>query len=531
MSSARTSRPRKRRAPPRDGARDPGGHVVGFFRDALTHTKAEWRGQPFALLPWQATFVRTLFGTRRPDGLRQYRRAFLEIGRRNGKTSLCAGLALYLLLADNEPGAEIVSVASNFDQATLMFNMAKQMVEASPDLRQVVAVLRHELRVPATGSSYKVIPADGAGQYGRDLHGVLIDELHVVEREVWDALVTGVGARRQPLVLAITTAGYDRSSLAWEQHEYARGVRDGLIDDPEFLPAIYAAEPEDDWTAPATWAKANPSLGFTIKRDYLETECKRAQQIVGAQNAFRRLHLCQWVEQADRWLDLAVWDRGAVAVPDDEGLAGQPCWGGLDLAATNDLTAFVLVWRRAAGGYWVRPWFWLPGEGLGERARKDRVPYDVWHQQGLLTVTEGNVTDYDVIREDLRALAERYAIREIAFDRWNSTQLVTQLRADGATMVAMGQSIPSLAAPTREVERLVLEGSLAHGGTPILRWMVGNVAVEQDSAGNRKPSKGKSRERIDGVVALVMALGRAMVHTPEPEGASAYADGRGLLLV
>ena len=531
MSSARTSKPRKQhRTPTRESARDPGAHVVGFFRDALTHTKAEWRGRPFALLPWQEQFVRTLFGTRRPDGLRQYRRAFLEIGRRNGKTSLCAGLALYLLLADGEPGAEIVSVASNFDQATLMFNMAKQMVEASPDLRQVVAVLRHELRVPSTGSSYKVVPADAAGQYGRDLHGVLIDELHVVDREVWSALVTGIGARRQPLVLAITTAGFDRSSLAWEQHEYARGVRDGLIDDPEFLPAIYAAEPEDDWTDPATWAKANPSLDQTIKRDYLETECRRAQQLVAEQNAFRRLHLCQWVEQADRWLDLAVWDRGAIELPSDDALSGEPCWGGLDLAKTNDLTAFVLVWRREDGGYWVRAWFWLPGEGLGERARKDRVPYAAWQEQGLVRVTEGNVTDYDVIREDIRALAERYAIREIAFDRWNSSQLVNQLKADGATMVAMGQGIPSFAAPTQEVERRVLEGSLAHGGTPILRWMVGNVAVEQDSAGNRKPSKGKSREKIDGVVALVMALGRAMVAQPAETSVTAYQD-HGLLLV
>jgi phage terminase large subunit-like protein len=244
----------------------------------------------------------------------------------------------------------------------------------------------------------------------------------------------------------------------------------------------------------------------------------------GYQNTFKRLHLNLWTEQAERWLDVATWDRGGAPLPDDAALAGVPCWGGLDLAQTHDLTAFVLLWARPDGGYYARPWFWLPAVGLTERVRKDRVPYDVWRDQGLVRVTEGNVTDYDVIREDLRELAERYAIREIAFDRWNSSQLVTQLQADGAVMVATGQGFGSLAAPTREVERLVLEGSLQHGGTPVLRWMVSNVAIEQDAAGNRKPSKRKSRERIDGVAALVMALGRAMVATPGPTGESAYTD-------
>jgi phage terminase large subunit-like protein len=411
-----------------------------------------------------------------------------------------------------------------------MFNMAKAMVEASPDLRQVVAVYRHELRVPASGSSYKVIPADAAGQHGRDLHGVLIDELHVVPREVWDALVTGVGARRQPLVMAITTAGYDRSSLAWEQHEYARGVRDGSIDDPEFLPAIYAADPDDDWTDPSTWAKANPSMDATIKRAYLETECKRAQQLVGYQNAFRRLHCCQWVEQADRWLDLAVWDRGALALPNEATLRTRPCWGGLDLATTHDLTALTLVWPRdPLPGYWVKCWCWLPEATLAERARTDHVPYQAWREQGWLHATAGDVTDFDVVREHIRALAEEYAIREIAFDRWGATQLSTQLQQDGATMVAMGQGFGSLAAPTREFERLVLEGALIHAGHPVLRWMVSNAAVEQDAAGNRKPSKRRSTGRIDGLVSLCMALGRATVASPG-EAPSAYAD-HGLLVV
>lgn len=517
-------------------ARDPrkaaGAHVVGFFRDMLTHTKGEWAGQPFTLFPWQATVVRQLFGTLQPDGLRQYRRAYIEVPRKNGKTSWVAGLGLYLLLADGEPGAEIYSAATDREQAGIMFDQAKAMVEANADLKAHVAVYRRELIVPATESRYRVLSADAPTKHGLNAHGILFDELHAQpDRELWDVLTTATGARRQPMTIAITTAGYDRASICWEQHELAVKVRDGALIDPTFLPVLYGAAPEDDWTQPATWAKANPALGVTVKRDYLEAECRRAQELPGYQNTFKRLHLNLWTEQADRWLDLAVWDRGGAALPDDDVLAGQPCWGGLDLASTHDLTAFVLVWPQEDGGYAVRAWFWLPAEGLADRARKDRVPYDVWREQGHLRVTEGNVTDYDVIREDLRELAERYPIREIAYDRWNATQLVTQLQQDGAAMTAMGQGFGSLGAPTREVERLVLEGSLRHGGTPVLRWMVANTAVEQDAAGNRKPSKRKSRERIDGVVALVMALGRAMVAGPQAEEESAYAGGRGLFTV
>jgi phage terminase large subunit-like protein len=481
------------------------------------------------LLPWQRAVVRRLFGTLQRDGRRQYRRAYIEVPRKNGKTSWVAGLGLYLLLADGEEGAEIYSAATDREQAGIMFELARAMVEANPDLKSQVAMYRRELVVPSTGSRYRVLSADVPTKHGLNAHGILFDELHAQpSRELWEVLTTATGARRQPLTIAITTAGYDRTSVCWEQHDYAVKVRDGVLTDPTFLPVIYGAGSADDWTAPATWARANPSLGITVKRDYLEAECRRAQELPGYQNTFKRLHLNLWTEQADRWLDVATWDRGAEPLPDDAVLHDRPCWGGLDLASTHDLTALVLLWPRDEGGYWVRPWFWLPAEGLAERARKDRVPYPVWREAGYLRVTEGNVTDYDVIRDDIRELAERYQIREIAFDRWNATQLVTQLESDGALMVAMGQGFGSLAAPTRELERLVLEGTLQHGGTPVLRWMVANAAVEQDHAGNRKPSKRKSRERIDGVVALIMALGRAMVAAPG--GGSSYADHR-LLIV
>jgi phage terminase large subunit-like protein len=495
---------------------------VGFFRDCLTHTKGEWAGKPFHLLPWQDRVVRQLFGTVGKDGLRQYRRAYIEVPRKNGKTSWIAGLGLYLLLADGEEGAEIYSAAVDRDQAGIMFNLAKAMVEANPALRAEVQIYQRAIVRPSTGATYRVLSADVPSKHGLNAHGILFDELHAQSnRELWEVLTTATGARRQPLIVAITTAGYDRNSICWEQHDYAQRVRDGRVTDPTFLPVLYGADPEADWTQPETWAQANPSLGKTIKQDYLAAECQRAQEVVGYQNTFKRLHLNLWTEQDARWLDLAVWDRGATALPED--LGSRPCWGGLDLASTHDLTAFVLLWRLESGAYAARAWFWLPADRLAERARKDRVPYPLWQEQGYLRVTEGNVTDYDIIREDIRELAEQYAIQEIAYDRWNATQLVTQLQADGAAMVKMGQGFESMKAPTNELERLLLAGSLIHGGTPVLRWMVGNAAVEQDAAGNRKVSKRKSRERIDGVVALVMALARGMVATNED---SAYADHR-----
>jgi phage terminase large subunit-like protein len=514
-------KPTRRTRAPSDTS-DKGGRAVGFFRECLTHTKGEWAGQPFRLLPWQEQIVRRLFGTVRRDGLRQYRRTYIEVPRKNGKTSWAAGLGLYLLLADGEEGAEVYSAATDREQAGIMFGLAKAMVEANPALLAEVEIYQRAIVRKATGAVYRVLSADVPTKHGLDAHGILFDELHAQpNRELWDVLTTAVGARRQPLIIAITTAGSDRNSICWEQHDYARRVLDGRIEDPSFLPVIYGADPAADWTLPETWAQANPSLGKTLKREYLATECQRAQQIVGYQNTFKRLHLNLWTEQDDRWLDIALWDRGATPLPDD--LAGRPCWGGLDLAVTHDLTAFVLIWQREEGGYYARPWFWLPAAKLAERARKDRVPYQAWQEAGFLRVTEGNVTDYDVIREDLRELAESYAIQEIGYDRWNSTQLVTQLQADGATMVPIGQGFQSMAAPTRELERLLLEGSLVHGGTPVLRWMVGNVAIERDAAGNQKPSKRKSRERIDGVVALIMGLSRAMLAGAED---SAYADHR-----
>jgi phage terminase large subunit-like protein len=483
---------------------------IRFFREYLHHVKGEWAGQPFVLLPWQAELVWTLFGWRRLDGTRRYRTCYVEVPRKNGKSSLAACIGLYLLFADNEPGAEVYSAAADREQAAIVFDTARQMVGDAPALAKRSQTYRRSIIVPSTASSYKVLSSEAYTKDGLNAHGIIFDELHAQpNRELWDVLTTSVGARRQPLIFAITTAGYDRNSICWEVHDYACKVRDGIIQDDSFLPIIYAADKDDDWTNLDVLGKVNPSLGSTVKLEYLAQECRKAQETPGYQNPFKRLHLNIWTEQETRWLDMAKWDDCGGTLDPAE-LEGQPCYAGLDLSSTTDITALVLVFPQAAH-YAVLSYFWVPAENIRRRAERDRVPYPLWAQQGHIEATEGNVVDYDIIRSRINELNQRYHIREIAIDRWNSTQLQTQLQGDGLTVVQFGQGFASMTGPSKELEKLVLGKRIQHGENPVLRWMVSNVAVRQDAAGNLKPDKEKSTEKIDGVVALIMGLGRALV--------------------
>lgn len=507
-----------------------GAVAVAFFEKLLHHVKGEWSGEPFRLQTWQRELVSELFGWKRLDGTRRYRRAYIEIPRKNGKSTLAAGIGLLLLFADDEPGAEIYSAAADRDQAAIVFDVAKGMVESSPQLQRLAEVFKRSVTVPATRSSYKVLSADAYTKHGLNAHGVIFDELHAQpNRELWDVLTTSMGARRQPLLVAITTAGYDRESVCWEQHEYARQVIAGVIDDPAFYAFIAAADEADDWTDPTIWAKANPGMGVSVKRDYLETECRRAQNSPAYQNTFRRLHLNQWTQQETRWLDLAAWDRCGQAVDAAE-LAGRRCYAGLDLASTTDIAALCLVFPpvEAEEPYQALPFFWIPGENLVEKGRRDRVSYDGWVRQGLMTATPGNAIDYETIRAAIERLGETYDIGDVAFDRWGAVQMSQQLEGAGFTMVAMGQGFQSMSPPTKELLRLVLDGRLAHGGNPVLRWMADNLVVQTDPAGNIKPNKAKSTARIDGMVALIMALDRATRHGPP---ARSVYEGRGLRML
>ena len=504
--------------------------AVRFFERLLHHSKGEWAGQRFILEDWQKEeIIRPLFGWKRVgDGLRRYRTAYIEIPRKNGKSTMAAGIALLLLFADDEPGAEVFSAAVDRDQASIVFDEAKNMVEASPQLDELSEVWKRSIVVPGTKSVYRVLSADVKTKHGLNAHGVVFDELHAQPtRELWDVLTTSVGARRQPLVVAITTAGFNRESICWEQHEYARQVIERIIEDPTFFAYIKAADPEEDWLDEEVWARANPNLGVTVKMDYLQNEARKAKQVPAYQNTFRRLHLNQWTQQETRWLPVDDWD--ACAMPVNETLLeGAPCYGGLDLASSSDIGSFVLCFPPEPGEeerYAWLPFFWIPEENMIERARKDRVPYDAWVRQGLITATEGNVIDYGYIIRDIEGLGERYNIREIAFDRWGAFQVSQQLEGSGFTMVGFGQGFVSMAGPTKELLRLVLDRRLAHGGHPVLRWMADNMVVSTDAAGNVKPNKAKSREKIDGIVAGIMGLDRAIRHL----AAGSVYEERGLL--
>lgn len=507
---------------------DPGERAVRWINN-LVHVKGEWAGQSFTLRPWQETLVRRLFGTLRPDGLRQYRTCYVEIPRKNGKTTLAAALALYMLRGDREEGGEVYSAAVDLDQASLIFNTAAHMVRKDARLSQELEVILSRRRIVhhASASFYRAIPADAPSAHGYNASAVIYDELHAApNRELWDVLTTSMGARRQPLTVVITTAGWDRHSICWELHQYAGKVHDRVIKDPTFLPVLYGASLDADWLDERVWKRANPALGDFRSLEEMRTAAKQAQDMPGRQSAFRRLYLCQWTEAEHPWLSFEKWNLCAGAV-DPDALRGRTCYAGLDLSTTTDLTALVLLFPADGGAFDVLPFFWVPVERLRERAQRDRVPYDLWAREGFLEVTEGNVVDYDRVRERIKQSSERYRIAEIAYDRWNASQLVTQLQDDGATMVPIGQGFATMSAPSKDFEKLVLERRLRHGGHPVLAWCAANVVIEADAAGNVKPSKRKSTDRIDGIVALIMALDRAMRHG---DGRSVY-DTRGFVTI
>lgn len=502
--------------------------AAAFFPRYLRHSKGRWAGQPFELRPDQAALVRTIFGWKRPDGTRRFRIVYKTVPRKNGKTTFAAGIALYLTFSDNEAGAEVYSFANDTDQAAICFNEAARMRSRSPVLSKYSVAYKRSMVVPRAHASYKVLSSSTGNKDGLNASGIIGDELHAVrDRLLYEVVHTSTGSRAQPLELLITTAGFDRDSLCWELQEYAERVRDGQIEDSEFLPVIYAAAPEDDWTDPAVWAKANPGLGQTISYDYIEKQVKRAKDLPRYENTFKRLHLNIWTEQSVRWLPMADWDACAAPRRDLADFAGRACWGGLDLSATTDVSALSLVFpdEDEPGWFDVFMKFWLPGKDLADRSKRDRQDYEQWARDGWLTCTEGDVIDYDVIRAtitgvgpagealDNAPITETVDLRELAIDRWNATQITTQLAGDGVVVVPFGQGYASMSAPAKMLEQLVVGRKLRHGGDPVLRAHAANAVVQTDAAENIKPTKDpkKSSGRIDGIVALTMALGRATV--------------------
>ena len=508
-------------------------YAVSFI-SCLCHTKGIWSGRPFELLPWQEKIIRDIFGTIKKNGWRQFNTAYIEIPKKNGKSELAAAIALLLTCGDFEERAEVYGCAADRQQASIVFEVAADMVRMCPPLAKRIKINASHKRLLylPTNSFYQVLSAEAYTKHGFNVSGVVFDELHTQpNRQLFDVMTKGSGdARTQPLYFLITTAGTDTKSVCYEQHQKALDIINGKKKDPTFYPCVYGADEGDDWTDPEVWAKANPSLGYTITKEKVEAACNSARQNPAEENAFRQLRLNQWVKQAVRWMPMDKWNLCSTPV-DMEALEGRVCYGGLDLSSTTDISAFVLVFppKDEDDKYWILPYFWIPEDNMDLRILRDHVPYDVWHRQGFLEATEGNVIYYGWIEKAIQHLGERFNIREIAFDRWGATQMVQHLEEMGFTVIPFGQGFRDMSPPTKELMRLVLGQQIAHGGHPVLSWMMDNVYIRQDPAGNIKMDKEKSTEKIDGAVAMVMALDRA-IRNGNDASESVY-DSRGILTI
>ena len=502
------------------------------FIENLCHTKGKWAGTPFWLLPWQEQLIRDIFGIVKPDGNRQFRTAFVEICKKVGKSELAAAVALYLLYADNEPSAEVYGAAADRQQASIVFDVAKQMVEMSPALMKRSKLMGATKRIVnySNAGYYQVLSAEVGGKHGFSVSGLVFDEIHTQpNRQLYDVLTKGSSdARQNPLHFIITTAGNDRHSIAYELHTKAVDILEGRRVDPTFYPVVYGLKDDEDWEDEANLYKVNPSLGYTVDIERLRDAYREAKQNPADEITFKWLRCNMWVSSTVAWIPDAIYMRGNEPI-DMDALAGRDCYAGLDLSSTGDITALVLIFppRDEEEKYVLLPYFWIPEETIPRRVKANSVPYDIWEKQGYIMSTEGNVIHYDFIEKFIMDLSEKYHILEIAVDRWNATQMIQNLEGEGFTIVPFGQGFSSMSAPTKEFYRLLMEGRIIHGGNPVLRWMAGNVVIDTDPAGNIKVTKAKSKEKIDGIVAAIMALDRCI--RQEGQSGSVY-DERGLLV-
>lgn len=504
--------------------------AVGFFADCLVHVKGSLAGQAFVLMDWQTAIVRDLFGWKRSGGFRKYRKAYIEIPRKNGKSTFAAGIAIYLLLCDREEGAEVYSAASTRDQASLVYSMAAEMLRKSPMLSKHVKIRDSVKRVihPASNSFYRAIAADADAAHGFNAHGIIFDEVHTQpDRELWDVLDTSTGARQQPLTIAITTAGHDKSSICWELHKYAKAVRDGDIEDEAFYPVIFGADPEDDWMDEAVWEKANPCIDFAVSRDYLREQAGRADENPAFENTFRRLHLNQWTEQEARIIQMAKWDSCHVAYTEQD-LRGRVCYAGLDLSSTRDITALVLVFPEERGGCRVLPWFWIPEDNIDQRSGQDQRMIRNYASRGCVELTDGNEVDVLYLADRISEICGQYDVAYIGFDPWNASGVTQLLKERGIAehaLLKMPQTFSTYNEPFKKLLGWLGNGKFQQNGNEVLRWMAANVAHKEDPSGNIRPDKGKSAEKIDGIAAMLMGIALLLQYGADTGTYSTHSSG------
>lgn len=493
--------------------------AVEFIETRCVFTEDKWAGKPFILEDWQKNdIIRPLFGWKRPDGRRRYRRCIVWVPRKNGKTELGASVSLLALVATGVVGGQVYSIARDKTQARIVFDKAVRMAQMSPKLAEVLTAFQSVMYCNRLTATFKPLSGNPKGKHGFSASGLIGDEVHEWED---DRLYTFVhqseAAREEPIEFLISTAGL-RRGYGWELWDECLKIRDGVIDDPETLVVIYAADATDDWTDPKVWKKANPNLGVSVREDYLAAECARAKESPRLENDFKRYHLNIWTEQATRWLPMEAWDR--CGQEDWRDLPGQllecvEVYGGLDLSATTDITAKVWVGKRKDGKLILVPRFWVPEAKFDQRIRRDRVPYDKWKEMGALFTTPGNAVDYAAVKMTAMKDAQTFKVLGLAIDRWNATQLSGELLDEGLPVVLFGQGFASMSAPSKELERMVLDAEIEHGGHPVLRWMGANVAIKTDPAGNIKPAKDASTDRIDGIVAAIMGIG--LMNAPDDD--------------
>lgn len=496
------------------------------FIQSLYYFEGKWAGHHFRLSFWQERLVRYVFGWMRPDHTRLIRKVYLEIPRKNGKSTFAAAIALYLAYEDDEAAPQVFFAASDKEQAGDTYIKARYMVEADRDLadRSIIYGPAKKILIPETHGEIRALSGKSTKLYGLNLHGLVFDELMVQRtRELWDSLTTAQGARIQPLILAITTAGWNRKSVAFEQREYARQVGEGTLEDPTFVGVLYSVDEEEDWALETTWKKATPALGETIDISYYQEKAREALGQPSAQNTFRTLYLCQWVGQANKIILMTDWEKcDELECPSLEGMA---CWGGLDLSTTTDLTAFVLNFMLHDGRHAWLAWHFLPDADIRDKSRLDRAQYELWAEQGYLTLIPGPVVRDEYIRAVIREAGEIYDIQDISYDRWGAVQLSRDLDDDGFTMVKMGQGFASMSSPTQEVLRLVKSHQLVTRGNPMLRWQADNVSGTWDPNGTQiKFNKAESGSRIDGLIAGTMALDGTMRRGGDNSGSIYDAD-------
>jgi phage terminase large subunit-like protein len=497
---------------------DAGNRAVRFFETQVRLVEGNAAGQAFRLQPWQAKIVRDVFGWKRSNGTRRYRTVYVEVPRKNGKSTLAAGLALYLLLCDDEQRPQVYSAAGDRGQARIVFDAARAMCRANERIMGEVRLLHNRITSPKAGGWYEALSAEAYTKHGLSASGIIFDELHVQpNRELWDVLTTSVGARLQPLTIAITTAGHDRSSICWEMHQRAKAAIANPENDPHFYGVIFGAEQSQDWKNEDVWRQANPNYGVSLTPDYMREKCNEAIANPSAENAFRNLHLNQWTEQSIRWLPLDAWDKCQHEANISE-FSGERCWAALDLASTRDINALTLLFKRDDKFYLFNR-YWMPQEPRDIRGKQDRTQAKNWAEQGLIKATDGDVADYGVIVNDLCDLAQSFDVQILGYDPWGPARSVAQMLASSGfpaeKLREFRQTVGAFAVPSKEFERRIANQTIHHDGDPVLRWMVGNVAAERDRNDNIRPSKSRSADKIDGVVTGIMALGLAMLDEGE----------------